>query len=162
MNSGSTRVWADGLIAGAIGYAVAVIFFVVLDLITGRSWLFTATLLGEGLFYGLEDPVQLVPAYGPAIAFNGVHLIGYLAMGVIAAWLAARAEQGAQFWYVATVLFVFGLFHVIAAMVWLTEPLRAALSVWKVIAATFLAVTAMVAYLVHAHPRLRERQGYRD
>jgi hypothetical protein len=47
------------------------------------------------------------------------------------------------------------LFHVAGAFVYFTEPIRAAIPLAGAVGATVLAVGAMTAYVLWAHPRLR-------
>lgn len=70
-----------------------------LDLVQARSPFYTAALPGSVLFYGLEDPADLVVWAGPVPAYNGIHMLTFLAVGPVAAWLASGAERGPQFWY---------------------------------------------------------------
>jgi len=64
-------------------------------------------------------------------------------------------------WYLGLCFFLLVTFHLLAAMLVFTERVRAAMSMWAVTGATVVAVIAMVAYLLFAHPRLRQecREG---
>ncbi|NIQ57926.1 MAG: hypothetical protein GWN71_32480 [Gammaproteobacteria bacterium] len=157
------RVLTEGLVAGLIGFVVVALFFVVLNLAQGRSPFYTAALLGATLFYGLEDPADLVVWAGPVLAYNGVHLLVFLVLGVVAAWLASEAERGPQFWYLALSLFILLVFHMYGAVLWFADVLRGALPWWAVGGASLGAGIAMIAYLWRAHPRLRRQfREYED
>lgn len=153
------RVLTEGMIAGVIGYAVTVAFFALWNLMNGLSPFHTAGLLGEVLFHGRRDPAGFQVAAGPVLAFNGVHLIVFLAFGGLTAWLASLAERGPQFWYIAVIAFVFVFIHVVGAMVWFSAPLSDSTPAWVVGVATLLAAAAMSAYLWWAHPRLHAGQA---
>ncbi len=150
-----TQVFAQGLVAGLIGYAMVAVLFAIANVMLGRSPFYTAALLGEATFYGLRDPAAVTIWPGPILAYNGLHLVVFLALGLLASWLACLAEKGPELWYVATVLFIFVMFHMYGAFLLLTEGMRHAISAWLVMVAGIGAGGAMGAYLLGAHPQLR-------
>jgi hypothetical protein len=150
------RVWTEGMVAGIVGYAVVDLSFAIVNVLLGRSPFFSAALLGSRLFFGLDDPSELVIQVGPVLAYNGAHLVVFLGLGFVTAWLANFAERGPSFWYIGLVMFLVIVAHVVAAFLVLTEPLRAVLSAWHVLATTFLATLAMTGYIWWIHPRLHE------
>lgn len=154
------HVLREGLFAGVIGYAVIVIFFIIQNLIQGRSPFHTAALLGATLFFGLQDPAHLQISAGPVLAYNGVHLIVLILIGIFAAWLAAESERGPQFWFMGISLFGILLFHMLGAVLWFAYPLQEALSSGAVVLSTGAGAAAMVAYLWAIHPGLR--RGFHD
>jgi hypothetical protein len=131
-----------------------VILFAILDPLDGRQLLYTPALLGSVLFYGLRDPAQLVVWAGPIIAYNGVHLLVFLALGMLATWLAYFSERGPQLWYLSFVLLLLVVFHVLAAMFIITERVRAVMPMWTITGATLAAAVTMGAYLLWVHPGL--------
>jgi hypothetical protein len=155
MNTARTRIGLDGLVAGMIGYVTVVVFFVVLNLIHGRSVFHTAALLGAHLFYGLETPAELVIAPGPVLAFNGMHALLFLGAGLFMAWLAGLAERIPDGWYLVAVLFLIAMPHVFGLPIWFSETIQAEISLWSAVAASSLAAMAMGGYLLVVHPRLR-------
>ena len=65
--------WRHGLFAGIIGYAVVVLFYVVLNLVQNRNVFFTPHALGRSI---LGHPVQAgVTEPGPILIYNGLHLV---------------------------------------------------------------------------------------
>lgn len=147
-------VW-EGLLAGIIGYATVAILVGVCDLAFGRSFFFTAAMLGEAAFYGLTDPANVVVWPGAVFAYNGVHLLGFLFIGMSAAWLAYLAEKGAELWYLGLVLFLLVVAHALGAVLILTEGLRAAIPVWVVLVPTVVGLAEMFVYLLAVRPGLR-------
>lgn len=79
----------EGLIAGILGYAAVAVVFVVLNVSQGLSPVHTPEVLGETLLGGAMDPVG---PWAAVLAFNGVHLLATLLLGVSMAFLAHRAE----------------------------------------------------------------------
>ncbi len=88
MKPEKSEVFAQGLVAGFLGYATVVGFFALLNALAGKSVFFTAALLGSALFYGARDLAHVAVAAGPVLSYNGVHLLVFVAFGVAAAWLA--------------------------------------------------------------------------
>jgi hypothetical protein len=157
------RLLREGLVAGVLGYATVVVYFVALNLIQGRSPFYTAALLGSNLFYGLESPADLTITAGPVIAYNGVHLLGFVVVGGIMAWLAGLAERIPQGWYLVSLLFLLVLAHGFGLPLWFDEPIRNELPLWHVVVATSIAAVVMGLYLLSAHPRLRASMSeYQD
>ena len=147
-------VW-EGLIAGLIGYATVAILVGAIDIVQGRSFFFTASMLGEATFYGLTDPANVVVWPGAVFAYNGLHLIGFLFIGMSAAWLAYLAEKGAELWYLGLVLFLLVVAHAVGAVLFMTEGLRAVMPAWVVIAPTVVGLIAMWLYVLRVRPGLR-------
>lgn len=150
----SECIW-QGLIAGLIGYAAVALLVGTMDALQGRSFFFTASLLGEWLFYGLTDPSKVVVWPGAVFAYNGVHLLTFLAFGVLAGWMAAVSERGPLFWYAAIVLFLIAFLHMFGAILLMTEGLRNVLPAYEVWIPAVVSVIAMAGYLLLIHPRLR-------
>jgi hypothetical protein len=153
--AGPGDVILHGTVAGLVGYAAVVVFFLVADPISGRPLFHTPALLGGALFFGLLEPASLEIAPGPVLAYNGIHLLVFLLLGLLAAWFARLSERLPAGWVLALNLTVFVLFHVFGALLAFTEPIRAAIPLGDAVGATVLAVGAMTAYILWAHPRLR-------
>ena len=151
MNEQRRRLIGDGLAAGFIGYVLVVLFFVVVNVLSGHSPFYTAALMGEALFEGLRDPAAATLAAGPVIAVNGVHLLAYLVFGFFAAWLVYETELHPEFWYLAFFMFlgatVLSYAAVLAVMALTGNPL----ATWAIVAASLLAALGMAAYLTLSH-----------
>ena len=148
-------VW-EGIVAGLIGYATVAILIGVIDVAQGRSFFFTAAMLGEAAFYGLTDPANVVVWPGAVFAYNGVHLLGFLFIGMSAVWLAYLAEKGAELWYVGLVLFLLVVAHACGAVLLLTEGMRAVMPAWVIAVPTLVGLAAMTLYLLVSRPGLRQ------
>lgn len=162
-NRTRARFLLEGVAAGLIGYATVAILWAAFNLAQGRSVFYTAALLGADLFYGLETPSDLVVAPAPVIAYNGVHLLAFLAAGFFMRWLAGLAERIPEGWYLVVVVFLVVMPHVFGLPIWFDAPIRAELPFAYVVFTTSLAALAMGGFLLAAHPRLRRQmQEYRD
>jgi hypothetical protein len=145
------RVMSEGLITGLLGYAVVVLFYGILNVAGRRSFFSTAADLGAGLVSsarGAGDPV------GAVLAFNGLHLIVFLLVGLLAAWLVMQTERHPSFFVLALFIGVAGLFAVMAAFLSFAARSGVKLPIGSVFAANLLAGAAMGGYLLKAHPRL--------
>jgi hypothetical protein len=154
-SGGWQRVARDGLIAGVIGYATVALFFIVASLLQGESPFFIAALLGSTLFPDLRTTAELSIEPGLVFAYNGVHLVVFLAAGLFMGWLASLSEKAPQAWYAMLVILVFVVGHVIALPVWFDAQVSAALSLWLVVVATLLGTALMAAYLWRSRPGIR-------
>lgn len=155
MKTERLETFRQGLVAGVLGYAAVVAFFGIMNAIEGKSIFYTAALLGSALFYGAKDVSEVAVAAGPVLSYNGVHLLIFLALGVVAAWLAELSEHGPHFWYIAAILFLTFSFHVFGLLLGMTENLRSALPAWSVFCSGALGSAVMGAYLLWTHPGVR-------
>jgi hypothetical protein len=83
------RLIREGLTAGLLGYGAVVALFIVLNLMAGEPLFQTPFNLGSALLGSLLDQPGV---YGPILAYNGFHLIVSMALGMVASFLAQRAE----------------------------------------------------------------------
>lgn len=150
-----SETFRQGLVAGMLGYATVVAFFALVNALAGESIFYTAAVLGGALFYGARDVSDVVVAAGPVLSYNGVHLLVFLAFGVLASWLAELSEHGPHFWYISALLLITFAFHVFGLLLGLTESLRSALPAWSVLLSGALGSGAMAGYLLRAHPEAR-------
>jgi len=144
------RILSEGLITGLAGYVLVVLFYAFLNVVTGRSVFATPAQLGAGLVSGSRAG----GAAGAVLAFNGLHLLVFLAVGMLAAWLVMRIERQPNFFVLALFIGVAGLFAVMAAFLSFAARSGVELPIGLVFAANLLAGVAMGAYLLRAHPRL--------
>lgn len=144
-----------GLFAGLLGYGTVVVVFAAANLLGGRSPFYTPAMLGSAMFYALRDPAALVVSPGPVLAYNMVHVLAFLALGMLAAWLVAVSERYPAARFLALFVLVFVGGHVYAGLLIFAEPLLRG-SAWLVIAvASIAAAVVMGWYLLRLHPLLR-------
>ncbi|MDX1624689.1 MAG: hypothetical protein R3199_12005 [Gemmatimonadota bacterium] len=147
-------VWAQGLVAGAIGYLVVVVFYAAFNLATGRPLFLTAEVLGLALLGERSGASAATGNPAPIAVYNGLHLVVFLALGFASAWLVEETERHPSIWYLAVSLALFVLFHIFGAVAGFAAPVREAVPIWSVLVATLSAVTAMAIHLWKAHPAL--------
>jgi hypothetical protein len=144
------RLLTNGLLTGAIGYAVIVAFFAAVNILQGHSPLFTAAVLGNAL---LGEPSTSIAA-APVAVYNGLHLVVFLVLGMSAAWIAGLVERRPQLWYLLLFLGVFAFFHLFGAVAMLAAPAGNSVSLSLVLVASLLAVAGMSTWLWRAYPGL--------
>lgn len=145
-----------GVVAGLIGFATVALVTAIVNLLLGRSILHTPALFGSVIFYGLTDPAQLEIVAGPIFAYNMVHLLAFLAFGLIASWLISLAERfpGAQYFILFLLIFIAA--HTYAALLFFARPLLGTSSWWEIGIPSTIAAGAMAWYLWRKHPLLRQ------
>lgn len=147
-----TRILSEGLVAGLLGYASIVLFYGVVNLVSGRSFFHTAAELGGGLVS--EGAIGGATA-GAVLAFNGVHLLAFLLIGVVVAWFVAQAEEHPTLFVLLLFIAASGFVLALVGFAMLRASIGAGPSLVSVAAANVVAAVAMAAYLFGAHPRLR-------
>jgi len=146
---------ADGLAAGIIGYATVIVVMGSIDLLSGRSLFYTPALFGATIFYGLDDPAALVVAPGPVFAYNMLHLVAFLLIGMVTAWAVALAERYPTVQYLVLVMLVFVAFHVYAGLLLFAQPLLGTAGWWKLGLGSLAAAVTMGGFLLRRHGLLR-------
>jgi hypothetical protein len=159
MKPDSSRVVVEGLVTGLIGYVTVVLLFIVVNLVAGRAPFHTAGLLGSVLFFGLRDPGQLVLEPGPIIAYNGVHMVVSLLIGLGAAWLVFQAEKYRPLWYAVFFIFLAGFIYSVALMGVFAVEVAHVLSWASIILANLAAGITAGGYLWWRHSTLLAAVG---
>lgn len=147
---------AEGLVTGLIGYGTVVVFFGVVNLAMGQPVFHTAALLGSALFFGARDPGAWVPGPGPVIAYNGVHILASLAIGLGAAWLVFQTEKHRPLWYLVLFVALAGFIYSVVAMGVLASEIAHLLSWTVILTANILSGLTAGYYLWRRHSRLWE------
>ncbi|MEN8375651.1 MAG: hypothetical protein ABFS34_09405 [Gemmatimonadota bacterium] len=157
MRSKPGRILREGLIGGVVAYAAVVLVFAVLNAVQGRSIFHTAAAMGAVFFYGADASSRFVVEAGPVLAYNGVHLLGSIAVATVAAFQVFETERHVSFWYfpftvlVAAILYsitVFGVFGVEIGGVLDWSTVNIGTAVW---------VGSMTGYFVWVHRGLMRR-----
>jgi hypothetical protein len=133
----------QGLVAGLAAYAAVALFFAVVNLIGGRSPFHTAAALGSALFYGVRDPAGVILAPGPVLAYNGVHLIASLLVGMAVAWLFYEIERYHFLWYFAFFVLLIVFMYSLVFMGMIAAEMARALPWGLVVAGTVVWAAAL-------------------
>jgi hypothetical protein len=148
-----SRVLAQGLVAGVIGYLVVVIAYAVLDLIGGQQAFATVTELAA-LVRGTAVPGAPADT-GGILAVNGIHLLASLVAGAGASFLIHEWEAHPAAGYFIFVVLLAGLIiGSFASAVLIAE--FAGVTGWiPILLIDSLAAAAMIAFFFAVHPALR-------
>lgn len=149
-----SRVVVEGLVTGLIGYVTVVLLFMVVNLLAGRPIFHTAGVLGSVLFFGLRDPAQALVEPGPVIAYNGLHMLVSMVIGLGAAWLVFQAEKHRPLWYVVFFIFLAGFIYSIAVMGVFAAEIVQVLSWPTIVMANVAAGVTAGGYLWWRHSQL--------
>jgi hypothetical protein len=159
MRDETKDVLTGGMFAGLLGYLTVVVLFALLNVAMGHSPFYTPAMFGAVLFYGLEDPAALEITPGPILAYNMVHVLAFVALGVLASWLVTKAEEYPVARYAILFLLVFVAAHIYAALLLFAQPLLAGSGWWQIGAVSLAAAVVMGWYLVRQHPVLQRGLG---
>jgi len=151
MTPGSQSVLRMGLMAGLVLYLTVALFFAGLNVLMGRSPLFTAQILGQPLLGSPPFPLETRGTWTAVMAFNGVHLAGSLALGMTAALLTCAMERARRAWYFFFLILVAGSVLTILALRVLTAEVVHVLAWRSVITAHLAGAVTTTAYLLWAH-----------
>lgn len=149
-----SRLAFEGLMAGLIGYAAVVVLIAIFDVSSGRALFETPSLLGQVLIGGFGEPTPGAASPGPVLAYNGLHLLAFLAVGMGVTWLVFEVELHPVLWYGAffAVMSIVLLSFLILSFV--SEPHAELLPRLELLTANGAAAIAIGVYLHKAHPRL--------
>jgi hypothetical protein len=147
------RVAREGVAAGLIG-AVAVALLILVFDIAGGAPLQTPAILGSVIFHGIRDPNLAVVSAGSVVGYTIVHALGFVAMGLVAAFLVAAAEREPAM--VLALLIFFAAFEVffLALVAFWALPVLGVLAWWEILAGNLVASCAMLYYFHRRHPGL--------
>lgn len=148
------RMLTEGLVAGLIGYATIAIFYAILNVILGHPVLYTAHELGERLV-GAQTS-QAVPI-SPVLAYNAVHLVALLVVGMVVSWLVYETERHPRLWTLTLFAGILTVFFSESAFLILSEPTINVLPWWSIVAANVAAGVAVGGYLFQGHRKLGQR-----
>ena len=144
----------EGLITGLLGAGLVALWFMAVDLVSGRAF-FTPAALGSAVLLGATDvaSVQITPL--TVLGYTFIHFVAFLITGLVAAAFFAAAEEASEALLLGGVLlfFVFEVFS-IGLLAIVSQWLIAALSWWSIVVANLIAAVGMGVYLAYKHPKL--------
>jgi hypothetical protein len=143
----------EGIVAGILGAVVVAVFYLVVDLVHGRP-LMTPSVLGEA--FVLHVPVSLTqPNTAAVIAYSALHLIAFIAFGLLLTALIRTSEHSVIARDAAIQLLVAFLVFFYGILTVGSEVVRGMFSFLGVLAANALAGAVMIWWLLYRHPELR-------
>ncbi|MGZ8376427.1 MAG: DoxX family protein [Gemmatirosa sp.] len=151
------RTLYDGMLAGLVGAAVIALWFLIIDTIDGRP-LFTPATLGRGLL-GVLAPGEQAASVGTLVsAYTVFHVLAFLVVGLLAAYVAGVAEREPSILFGFLMLFAaveVGI-YVLVAILDVATPLGS--HAWlPIMVGNLIAIVTMGAVLWRRRPALREQ-----
>lgn len=153
MRARTRRLLVEGLIAGLIGYVAISLFYAAFNVMAGESPFYTAELMSR-MVLGQGAGGDGVVHVGDVFAWNAIHLVTFVVLGMLASLLMMETELHPAFWYLTFFAFLVGFVVTVAVASFLTAPVAAAVPSWTLSTANGLAALLAVGYLIRVHPRL--------
>lgn len=157
MSENMRRILKEGVIGGAVAYLAVVLVFAVYNVLMWRSPFHTAAAMGSLLLHGSEASVQFAVEAGPVLAYNGVHLVGSLLVGVAAAALVFETEMHRSLWYFTLMVLVAAVMYSITVFGVFGVEIGGVLDWPSVVLGTMVWIGAMTAYFWGVHRGLMGR-----
>ena len=139
--------------AGLIGAVLVAIVFLIVDLSTGKPFE-TPALLGAAVFKGLRDPQALQVTAGLVAGYTIVHVLAFVAFGILCAVLIAAADrEPALVWAFVALFACFEVFF-LALNATFAQSVMSNLAWWAILVGNLLASAGMLAYFFLGHRAL--------
>ena len=159
--SNPQRTLLDGITVGLIGYAAVAIFYSTFDFLAARGMLHTVNVLGQAVFRDLRDPAVLrfpmTLDRSAIVAYNALHLVLALAIGLTVMTLVAVAERNPKHRRPVRFVIIAGFAVTVVIVGLLTSGMRPLLPWWSIVVANAFATLLAGAWLVRRRPGLWER-----
>ena len=142
----------DGVFTGMIGALAVALWFLVLDIASGRPF-YTPALLGAVLLHGggaVPQVVSIAPL--PIAAYTAFHFVAFIFAGIALAYLMNLFERFPIVFFVLLVMALCLQVGFFALDAILGAQLIGRLQPWMVIVANVLAAGSMVLYQWRRHP----------
>lgn len=149
------RTIKEGLVAGLLGAAAVMLWFLVLDVVQDRVF-FTPAALGSAIFLGARGIEDVVISTGTVAGYTGIHLVAFLLAGLGGSAMVEGARRqpplllGTILFFVTLEVLFIGLMAIAAE--WLLDTIQW----WTIVAGNLIAAGVMGGYLLFEHPELRE------
>lgn len=147
----------EAVIGGLVAYAAVVVAFALLNLVEGESIFRTAAAMGAVLFHGAEASARFAVEPAPVLAYNGVHLVGSIAVGLIASVQVFESERHRAFWYFCLTVWIAAVMYSITVFGVFGVEIGGVLSWSEVVIGTAVWIGSMTGYFWWVHRGLLER-----
>lgn len=147
----------EGVVAGTLGAAAVALWFLIVDMVTGRP-LHTPAVLGA-LVSGASDPI--VAAEGAdrlklAALYTPLHFIAFALFGVLVVFLVHRAQRRPSLLMLALLLFAAFEVAFTGFVAILEQTALGDLAWYQVAIGNLIAVVVMGWYVLHRHPGVHD------
>jgi hypothetical protein len=151
-----SNVYREGIVAGILGAATIALWFLILDIFSGRPF-YTPSLLGSALFrrgIALDRPETLSVSFEMVLLYTWVHCMVFCVIGGLASKLLALAERNLDLGFGIFLLFVVFEFGFVGAAFIFAEPVLHALTWPAILIGNLMAAAAMAIYFSRRRPNL--------
>lgn len=145
------RILKEAVIGGLIAYAAVVVTFGILNALQGESIFRTAAAMGAVLLYGAEASSRFAVEPAPVLAYNGVHLLGSIVVGLIASVQIFETELHRSFWYFCFTVLIAAIVYSITVFGVFGVEIGGVLSWSEVVIGTAAWIGAMTGYFWWVH-----------
>jgi len=149
------QIIGEGVLAGLIGATTVALWFLLHDLVYDQP-LRTPTILAAVLLQGVHDPAAASVAAGPLLGYTALHVLGFVTVGLVGAWLLERAEQEPAMLLPLLAFFLAFEVFFLALVVFLAQPVLGVVTWWAILVANLLASVSMLACFLFAHQSLAD------
>jgi hypothetical protein len=154
------RIVREGVVAGLIGAATVAAWFLVFDVLEGTP-LQTPAVLWTGLVRGAATAADVAPGFGSVLGYTVIHVLAFVAVGVVAAALVAGAEREPAMLLALLIFFMAFEVFFLALVTFLAQPVLGVVAWWAILIGNFLAALAMLGYFFVRHRSLAQTLGGR-
>ncbi|CAN5742521.1 hypothetical protein BH23GEM11_BH23GEM11_14660 [soil metagenome] len=148
-------IWKRGIVVGLIGAVTVAVWFLIVDLATGRP-LFTPATLGSAIFLGVDDLDQVEVTAVVVLGYTMVHLVAFMLLGLLVLAITRRARKSPPLVLGALLLFVVLQALFIGLLAIAAQFLLGAIAWWSIAVGNLLAGLAMGYFIWKVDPDLRE------
>jgi hypothetical protein len=161
-----TGVVREGVISGIIGGVIVAVWFLIYDVATGHPF-HTPALLGAIVFNALQQPSGFAVTTGLVLGYTVLHFFAFIMFGIASSILMVASEREPVLALGELVLFVWFELCFVAFVTFLDNAAVEEIGWWNIIGGNIVALTAIIAYFEHRHPRIVGRiierwEGLRD
>ncbi len=150
------RLLTQGFGVGLVGAAAVALWFLVLDVVTGRVFS-TPGALGSLVFLGATSPGEVEVTVGTVAAYTVLHLAVFAVIGTVIVWVAHRIEQTPGLWLLTVMAFILIEVASVGVLGLLGAWVLGSVGLLAVLVGNVVAVVAIAVAIWRLHPRLRER-----
>jgi len=154
MRTSLGRIFREGLFGGIVAYLAVVVVFAALNLIEGHSLFHTAAAMGAVLLHGADASAHFAVEARPVLVWNGLHLIGSIAVGIFAAFQLFETERHRAIWYVPFTVLIAAVVYAVTMMGVFGVEIGGVVEWSAVLIGTAAWIGSMTAYFLFVHRAL--------
>src|SRR4030095_13159548 len=151
-----SNVYREGIVAGLLGAATIALWFLILDVFSGRPF-YTPSLLGSALFHrgiAIHQAAPLSLSFEMVLLYTWGHAMVFCVIGGLASKLLALAERNLDLGFGILLLFVVFEFVFVGAAFIISGPVLQPLIWPAILIGNLMAAAVMASYFWRRRPGL--------